>query len=312
MNRVTQKDVIDWLENLYDNSAVYVWGANGDVITKPFMDELYNLYGDDTYNKNYYNAKLVEGKGKICADGPGVLFKLSNEDRTVRKYYNTCIIKGRVASLPKDKVCLVFNKNFTHLGIYMGNGITIEMRNSKVNMIKENFKISRWCYFGIPDFIDYGVTFEKLNEEVLSCDTIISSYQVWINKLLNGPLVKVDGVYGSNTKSHTICLIKHILNHYYGKSLEEDDVFDLKTKTSFPSFDVLKSNEEAFQMLTYIVHIYLYAKCGYFMNNIINGSKISTVYDDNTKQYVALYQSEVRGLDINGLISGSTLYQMFK
>ena len=312
MNKVTQKEVISWVEELYNNSAVYVWGANGGVITKSLVDELYKLYGSETYNKHYYNSRLEVGKGKVGADSSGLLFKFTQEDRTVRDYYNACVIKGRSACVPRDKVCLVFNKNLTNLGVYLGNGFTIEMRNSKVNVIKEKFKVNRWEYFGIPDFIDYEMEDTELRNYIASNDVLVSNYQEWLNTVMGVPHIDVDGVYDENTKTRTVRLIQYMLNHYYGKSVEENGVFDISTKNAVPSFEMLTPNDRAFQMLTYIVHIYLYAKCGYSMRNVVNGSKVSTVFNDSSKQYIALYQSKVRGLEVNGLINGSTLYQMFK
>ena len=38
---VSQKEFKEYFENLYKQKAVYVWGANGQIITKELIDKLY-------------------------------------------------------------------------------------------------------------------------------------------------------------------------------------------------------------------------------------------------------------------------------
>jgi len=311
-NVVSQNQVVDWFEKLYATGAVYVWGANGDNITKTLMDKLYACYGSATYNKDYYNAKLAEGKGKIGADCSGAFFKLSGVDRTAKGYYKNCTKTGRIASIPKDKVCLVFNKNLTHVGCYLGNGYTIEMRSSKLNVYKEKLKTSRWYYFGLADFIDYSTPVETLETEIAAANVVICEYQKWVNSILDGSDINADGVWGPKTKKQTVRLLQHIFNTYYGTKLVEDGSYGPKTKKACPGYSVLKKNAEAFEMITYIVHVYLYAVCKYEMEGIINVTKVSKTYNDYTKLYVSEYQNDTRGLKVDGLAGPATLYQMFK
>ena len=48
--------------------AIYLWGANSEIITKALVDKLYKIFGSKTYDKKYYDDKLKEGIGKIGAD----------------------------------------------------------------------------------------------------------------------------------------------------------------------------------------------------------------------------------------------------
>lgn len=310
--KVTQTEVVKWFEELYAKGAIYVWGANGDTITKTLMDKLYACYGSSTYNKDYYNSKLAEGKGKIGADCSGALYKLSGVDRTAKGYYGACTNKGLIASMPKNKVCLVFNKNLTHVGCYLGNGTTIEMRSSKLNVYKESFKSSRWYYFGLADFIDYEAGSAEIEKEVSASNVIITNYQKWVNGILTGSDIQEDGVWGPKTKVQTVRLLQHIFNKYYGANIKEDGEYGPKTKAACPSWAKMKANTEAFTMITYIIHVYLYAVCKYSMTNIINTTKVSTTYNENTKAYVSDYQNSTRGLKVDGYAGPATLYQMFK
>ena len=130
-------EVISYFENLYANKAVYLWGANGEIITKELCDRLFKSYGSSAYNRTYYDNKLKEGLGKIGADCSGAMYPVSGFDTTAQGYYNKCVSKGNISSIPKDTACLVFKGKSTsainHIGFYPGNGsvYTIEMKSSK-------------------------------------------------------------------------------------------------------------------------------------------------------------------------------------
>ena len=143
---VTQQQFKDHYNNLYNSGAIYVWGANGETITKDLTDRLYKSYGSSTYNKTYYDNKYKEGKGKIGADCSGSIYPLSKADNTAKGYYNACSKRGSINNLPVNTACLVFNANFTHVGAYLGNGTTIEMMSSTRNCVKQSFNKSRWAY----------------------------------------------------------------------------------------------------------------------------------------------------------------------
>lgn len=207
---------------------------------------------------------------------------------------------------------MVFNKNLTHIGAYLGNGITIEMRDSKTNVYKENLKTSRWYYFGIPEFVDYSTSLEELKKEITSSNNIVIDYQKWLNKNLDGEVIATDGEYGPKTKKQSVRLIQHIFNTHYGTNIKEDGEYGPNTRDACPTFTKLKKNEAAFSMITYIIHTYLYAVCKYDMNGIISGTKMSTAYSDYTKKYVGDYQNSTHGLKVDGLAGSATLYQMFK
>ena len=153
------KEVISYFEDLYKNGAIYLWGANGQVITKELCDKLYATYGTSTYNKTYYNNKLKEGQGKIGADCSGAMYAMSGFDTTAQGYYDKCTTKGTISGINKSKPCLVFRKSgskMNHIGFYCGNGYTIEMQSSKTNCVKKSLSSGTWTHYGIPSWIDYS------------------------------------------------------------------------------------------------------------------------------------------------------------
>ena len=161
----TQAQLKEHFLNL--KNAIYVWGANGQTITKALMDSLYKSYGTSTYNKAYYDNKLKEGQGKTGADCSGAIYPTSGYDTTAAGYYNRCNKRGNIASLPEDKVCLVFKKNssgsINHVGCYTGDGYVSEMASSSKNYQRKPLKGNGWDLWGMPDFISDPNT-EKCDE----------------------------------------------------------------------------------------------------------------------------------------------------
>lgn len=199
------RKVVEHFENLYKNKAVYLWGANCEIITKSLVDRLYNVFKSATYNRKYYDDKLKEGIGKIGADCSGAFKPVSGFDTTAQGYYDKCKTKGKIGQLPLSKVCLVFKKNLlgkvNHIGLYCGDGYTIEMKSSKENCVKEKLNKSRWTHYGIPAWIEYP----KTNPYPQPVRTIFKGCKgedvKWVQWELarHGYNLEIDGSCGSGT-----------------------------------------------------------------------------------------------------------------
>ncbi len=180
-------EVISYFENLYANKGIYLWGANGEIITKELCDRLFKTYGSSTYNRTYYDNKFKEGHNHIGADCSGAMCPVSGFDTTAQGYYNKCVTKGKITSIPKDTACLVFKGKSTsainHIGFYLGNGYvqTIEMKSSKDNCVKSKLESGGWKWYGIPNWIDYSPTItQNASTSIVKC-VDVSSYQGDIN-----------------------------------------------------------------------------------------------------------------------------------
>ena len=186
-------EVIAYFESLYKNKAIYLWGANSEVITKELCDRLFKTYGSSTYNKQYYDNKLKEGAEHIGADCSGAMCPVSGFDTTAQGYYNKCVTKGGISSIPQNKACLVFKGKSTsginHIGFYLGNGYVVEMKSSKDNCVKSRLDSGGWKWYGIPNWIDYSSTSISNLPSVIKC-VDVSSYQGNIN----WSLVKSSGI----------------------------------------------------------------------------------------------------------------------
>lgn len=154
----TQNEVREYA--LAAKDWLYVWGANGEELTQSLINRLYSDYGSTTYTYSYYSKKLIEGAGKKGADCSGFMLPLSGYDDTAQGYYNSCIEKDTIGSIPEDTVCLVFKKNKSgrmyHIGIYLGDGTVAEMASSALNYQHKPLKNNGWTHWGIPKWIDYS------------------------------------------------------------------------------------------------------------------------------------------------------------
>lgn len=302
---VTQQQFKEHYQNLYKKGAIYVWGANGETITKDLTDRLYKTYGSKTYNKTYYNNKLKEGQGKVGADCSGSIYPLSKRDATAKGYYQACSKKGSINNLPANTACLVFNANFTHVGAYLGDGTTIEMMSSARNCVKQNFQKSRWAYYGIPDWLETTATVAPVKPIIVPTNPrkeVIKNIQIWCNNYCNAGLV-VDGEFGPKTKKGLCKALQHCLNVKYNAGLAEDGSFGPNTKAKC-------KNANATKELSYICQAMLYCK-GYDMSHSIENNNLDASYGKGTKATVLDYQQDTRGLRHDGICGKATFYAMF-
>lgn len=308
MAKVSVQEFVDHYKNLYKNGAIYLWGANCQKITKALTDSLYRSFKSATYSKTYYDNKFKEGAGKIGADCSGSAYPLSKADNTARGYYKLCTKKGAIANIPKNVPCLVFNKALTHVGAYMGDGTTIEMRSSKYNVWKETLKKSRWAYYGYPNFVDYSTTATSAPvSDVQKGDVLIKKYQTWLNDTYKVG-INVDGDYGKNTKTATIKALQIIYNSALPEKakIKIDGDYGPATDAAFPSVSKLVKNEG----FCWILHIMMYVH-NVPITKVTTGDKVNTVFNDNSKSLVAIYQASTRGLQKDGIPGPATVRSFF-
>lgn len=214
---VTQKQLKEHFLNLGKKGAIYVWGANGQTITAELMTKLHRSFGSSKYNKEYYNNKLKEGKGKIGADCSGSLYPVSGYDTTASGYYSKCLEKGDMSSLPANKVCLVFRKNskgvINHVGCYTGDGYVSEMASSQINYQRKKINVSSWDLWGMPNFVSdpTAVQEDPQANTTKASDTKMptikrgskgKAVRVW-QVIIGMTGDYVDGIFGADTEIET-------------------------------------------------------------------------------------------------------------
>jgi len=147
---ISAKGLVEYAESVYRATAVYMWGADGEIGTKELLETKSKVYGAEHY-KTLTTGKI---EGKFCYDCSGFLTPISGENITASNYYTKCKEKGSVWSIPKKKVCLIFRQEGTkivHVAIYLGNGYLIEMWNG---CEKRKFKEIEWSYYGLPTWLE--------------------------------------------------------------------------------------------------------------------------------------------------------------
>lgn len=164
---VTPDELVQGFENYYKNKSIYVWGMNGEMIDEPSIRKYQSIFQSSNYPPVYWDNKLREGHGHFGADCSGAFAPFSGYDATVQGYFDRCVETAAIDWLGLDRICLVFagqERNLYHMGLYCGNGFTIEFMDSSNNCVKQLLDRSRWSYFGIPDFVNYSATSGIKNE----------------------------------------------------------------------------------------------------------------------------------------------------
>lgn len=216
---------------LVNGGAVYVWGANCENITEESINAIYNRAHSAKYNRAYYDSKLKEGKGRVGADCSGAFYPMSGYDTTANGYYNKCVSKGTIGSLPKSTPCMVFIKQggkMVHIGWYDGAGKVYEMRSSKMN-VRYDALSDRWTHWGKPEFVDYTAEDQKGEKIMIELDELgkgargeqVKTVQRLLNSMgyVSGT---VDGIFGAKT-------VKAVKSFQKKEGLSQDGIVGRKS-----------------------------------------------------------------------------------
>ena len=152
--------------------APYWFACFGNVAS----ESLYNQKRSESQNKKYYDSwpksTFTDDYGKRVTDCAGLLkwflwsdnmtnknpsYKAS-EDFGATTFYNKCTSKGKISTLPANKIGLcVFNGNDTtktHMGVIVDNaGTVVEAKGHAYGTVKS--KASSWDYWGKCHLIKY-------------------------------------------------------------------------------------------------------------------------------------------------------------
>ena len=167
--------------------APYWFACFGQVAS----ESLYNSKRSEPQNKKYYDSwsksSFTKDYGKRVTDCAGLLkwflwsdnmtnknptYKAS-EDFGATTFYNKCTSKGKIGSLPAEKVGIcVFNGNDTtktHMGVIVDNaGTVVEAKGHAYGTVKS--KASQWDYWGKCHLIKYDAP-------VKDSYTVVTQYQ---------------------------------------------------------------------------------------------------------------------------------------
>ncbi len=200
---ISAEGVKRYCDSMHAAKAVYVWGADGQVITAGLLETLKKRHGTD----HYKDLDLADVEGRIGADCSGFLTSMSGVDLTAAGYYNQCKIKGKAADLPVDMICLLFRQesiSIVHVAIYTGDGKLTEMWDGCEQRV---FKASEWTFYGIPDWIE-----QQTKKPLAAGD------KIKITKELTGHNTAADAVAGKNIRNRVLPGTYYVYK-VYGKAV---------------------------------------------------------------------------------------------
>lgn len=177
MGLYTNEGLVKHAENALKLKTKYMWGGLLRLVEKQY-DVLFSYYGIDPakgYTKERWNklAKL-KNKGVYGVDCVGLIksYYWSGKadggvgspkygaagypDTNAGDMYNAAKVKGRIATIPERPGVIVYSKSHPHVGIYVGNGYTIESTlGARGDGVVKRKLDSLWEYWFECPYIEY-------------------------------------------------------------------------------------------------------------------------------------------------------------
>ena len=94
-------------------------------------------------------------KGYLWKNEQGKIIYNASQDKNVTGMLQNCSENGYVNALPELPGLILFNKNYTHVGIYIGNGEVIEAKGHSYGVVKTKLKDRNWYKWGKLDWLEY-------------------------------------------------------------------------------------------------------------------------------------------------------------
>ena len=237
-------------------------------------------------------------KGFCWTDGPDIPWRAGQysinglPDWGVAEQYENCTKKGGISSMPELPGLLVFTKNMSHMGVYIGNGEVVEARGHAYGVQRNNLKDRNFALWGRLDCcIEYDT------EKQTNCKAYVQTFQIWL-KTVYKYNVAPDGACGPVTKKAAIKAMQTELNKL-GEKLDVDGGCGTLTRAAMSRHMVKRGTKGN---MAYIVQGLLYG-AGYDCNGF-DGS-IGAGCDAAIRKYQA-----DKGLEVDGKVGGDTLYKL--
>ena len=158
----------------------YVWGAQGNILTRKSFENYINKFGTKHYYFNGYSA--LKWLNKEVFDCSGLIvyalqqLGLINNDYTAAGLYKLCKQITIYDLQPGD---FVFNKKFSHVGIYIGDNKVIHARSTYHGVVETNL---------FKSFVNFGRYFNGDDKMT------VKEFQEYAGLV-------VDGIIGKKTTS---------------------------------------------------------------------------------------------------------------
>lgn len=210
-------ELIYKFQEALQNNWGYIWGTSGQTWTATKQKNLENKYASDPVKYSYYKNGAKFGNkwiGHKVSDCSGMFYwafktfdqKIYHGSNSIWKSYtiNKSTLKNGIRTdgkpiSPGSAVFLNDNGNRHHIGLYIGNGKTIEAKNTKSGVVESN--ITKWDEIGELKGVEYdsmnGYFYPIIRSGSSGFD--VKTLQECLNKL--GYKIKADSKFGQETET---------------------------------------------------------------------------------------------------------------
>ena len=178
MGLYTAEGLVKHAEKAYRLPTKYMWGGILRPITNDYINMLRNIYGNHS-GTGYTSVRWAElqalvGKGYYGCDCIGLIksYYWSGKpdggtgspkygaagfpDVNATMMFNKAERKGKISTLPEKPGVIVYSRSHPHVGIYVGNGLTIESTlGSRGDGVVKRKLDNFWEYWFECPYIEY-------------------------------------------------------------------------------------------------------------------------------------------------------------
>lgn len=167
---ISTQALIDKFRQALADDWGYIWGTAGEKWTAAKQAELEKTTDADRANSRKYGSQWI---GHYVADCSGLFswafkqlggYMYHGSDTMYRKY---CTEKGALVKGKRDDgmtlkpgtAVFVWNaekKKYTHVGLYVGNGLVIEAAGARQGVISGKVTATKWTHWGELKNVDYS------------------------------------------------------------------------------------------------------------------------------------------------------------
>lgn len=223
----TNLELVEYVKKVYADKWVYWYGTCGYKCTKSLYNSKKAQYPSH-YTASRESGYMADIKAdKMCADCVGMIKSFfwkggkidgknvyaSNNcpDKSANGMYEYCKEKGKISTIPEIPGLVVWKSG--HIGVYIGNGYTIEERGFAYDCVKRKLSEGPWTNWAkLPPsmltYVDSNTSAEpiKLGDRQLKkgdTGTDVKELQEALMKLgFSFPKYGADGDFGSETEGN--------------------------------------------------------------------------------------------------------------
>ncbi len=142
----------------------YVWGASGGVLTSSRLQSYHRAHPDHVdvnICKKWIGKEVFDCAGLVHAAFASVGISLAKGATSIWGQKSLFEQTGRINTLPRDKVCILFREEkdrpgrMAHTGIYIKNGQFIHSSGSKTGVVPGTMNGS-WTHWALPKGVNDG------------------------------------------------------------------------------------------------------------------------------------------------------------